>query len=104
MAPSSGPTAGRLLGERRLTLALAGSCTGGLVGHRVTNVPGSSAWFRAVVSYANDVKAALIGVRRETLVAHGAVSEETAGEMASGARGVLGADVGVGITGIAGPD
>jgi len=96
---------GKLLGEHRLTLALAESCTGGLIGHRVTNVPGSSAWFRGgVVSYANDAKMALLGVRGETLVAHGAVSEETAGEMAAGARRVLGAHVGVGVTGIAGPD
>jgi len=96
---------GRLLGERGVTLALAESCTGGLVGHRVTNVPGSSTWFRGgVVSYANDAKMELLGVRRETLVAHGAVSEETAGEMAAGARRVLGADLGLGVTGIAGPD
>ncbi len=96
---------GGLLRERGLMLALAESCTGGLVGHRVTNVPGSSGWFRGgIVSYANHPKMDLLGVRRETLVAHGAVSEETAGEMASGARRVLGADLAVGITGIAGPD
>jgi competence/damage-inducible protein CinA-like protein len=96
---------GGLLRERGLTLALAESCTGGLVGHRVTNVPGSSRWFRgAIVPYVNDAKTAFFGVRRETLVAHGAVSEEAAGEMACAARRSLAADVGIGITGIAGPD
>ena len=95
---------GRLLSERGLGLALAESCTGGLIGHRLTNVPGSSAWFRgAVVPYGNDAKT-WFGVRGETLAAHGAVSEATAGEMASAARRVLGADLGIGLTGIAGPD
>jgi len=96
---------GRLLGERRLTVALAESCTGGLVGHRLTNVPGSSAYVRgAVVAYADRAKQDLLGVRRETLAAHGAVSEETAGEMAAGARRAFGASIGVSTTGIAGPD
>jgi len=96
---------GRLLRERKLTLALAESCTGGLVGHRVTNVPGSSAYFLGgAETYGNRAKMDLLGVQRETLVAHGAVSEETAGEMAAGARRVFAADVAVGITGIAGPD
>ncbi len=96
---------GRLLRERGLTLALAESCTGGLVGHRLTNVPGSSAYVRgALVAYANSAKEALLGVRPETLAAHGAVSEETAGEMAAGARRALGASLGVSTTGIAGPD
>ncbi len=96
---------GRCLRERGLTLALAESCTGGLVGHRLTNVPGSSAYVRgALVAYANSAKEALLGVRPATLAAHGAVSEETAGEMAAGARRVLGASLGVSTTGIAGPD
>jgi len=96
---------GRLLRERGLTLALAESCTGGLVGHRLTNVPGSSAYVRgALVAYANDAKEDLLGVRPETLAAYGAVSEETAGEMAAGARRALGASLGVSTTGIAGPD
>ncbi|HJQ83266.1 MAG TPA: competence/damage-inducible protein A [Candidatus Binatia bacterium] len=96
---------GGLFRERGFTLALAESCTGGLVGHRITNVAGSSAYFRGgVVSYANGAKQALLGVRRETLAAHGAVSEETAGEMAAGARRALGTDLALGITGIAGPD
>jgi nicotinamide-nucleotide amidase len=96
---------GRLLRERSATIGLAESCTGGLVGHRLTNVPGSSAYLRGgVVSYANTAKTALLGVRRETLATHGAVSEETAGEMAAGARRAFATDVAVGITGIAGPD
>jgi nicotinamide-nucleotide amidase len=95
---------GRALAERRLTLAVAESCTGGLVGHRCTEVPGSSTWFRGgVVAYANEVKRQLLGVREETLARCGAVSEETAGEMADGVRRALGTDVAVGVTGIAGP-
>jgi len=96
---------GRPLRERELTLALAESLTGGLVGHRVTNVPGSSAYLRgAVVAYANRVKQELLGVRRETLDAHGAVSEQTAAEMAAGVRRVFGTDLGLATTGIAGPE
>jgi nicotinamide-nucleotide amidase len=95
---------GRALAAEGLTLAVAESCTGGLVGHRLTEVPGSSAWLRGgVVAYADDLKRQLLGVRQETLDAHGAVSEETAGEMAAGVRHALGADLGVSITGIAGP-
>jgi nicotinamide-nucleotide amidase len=95
---------GRLLRERGLTVALAESCTGGLVAHRLTNVPGSSEYVRgAVVAYANAAKEALLGVRVETLAAHGAVSEETAAEMAAGARRVFGTSLAVSTTGIAGP-
>jgi len=96
---------GRALAEKKLTVSLAESCTGGLVGHRITEVPGSSAWFRgAVVVYANELKERLIGVRKETLEGHGAVSEETAAEMATGVRKALGSDFGIAVTGIAGPD
>ena len=95
---------GSLLVKQSLTLATAESCTGGLVAHRITNVPGSSAYFvGGVVAYANEAKQALLGVQAETLAAHGAVSEETAREMARGARQALQADLAVAITGIAGP-
>ena len=95
---------GPLLRARGWTLATAESATGGLVSDRITNVPGSSDYFvGGVVAYSNDVKMALLGVRLETLVAVGAVSEETAREMARGARAHVGADVGVSVTGIAGP-
>jgi PncC family amidohydrolase len=95
---------GTLLIKQGLTLATAESCTGGLVAHRITNVPGSSAYFvGGIVAYANQAKEALLGVQPATLAAHGAVSEETAREMARGARQRLGAGVAVAVTGIAGP-
>ncbi|MFQ5665740.1 MAG: competence/damage-inducible protein A [Candidatus Binatia bacterium] len=96
---------GALLQERRLTIGLAESCTGGLITHRLTNVPGSSAYVTGgVIAYANDVKRRYLGVRAETLAALGAVSEEAAAEMAQGARLTLGTDIGLGVTGIAGPE
>ncbi len=95
---------GELLRRRGWTLALGESCTGGLLGHRITNVPGSSDYFLGgVVAYAYEAKERLLNVRHETLYRHGAVSRETALEMADGARQAFGADVGVGTTGIAGP-
>jgi nicotinamide-nucleotide amidase len=91
--------------ERRLTLATAESCTGGLVAARLTSVPGSSAVFKGgVVSYADDVKESALGVPHEVLERHGAVSAEAAKAMAEGARERLGAEVGVSVTGVAGPD
>lgn len=96
---------GSALRAKGWTLALGESCTGGLVGHRITNVPGSSDYFLGgVVAYAYEAKERLLHVRHETLYTHGAVSGETAQEMALGARLALGADVGLSITGIAGPD
>ena len=90
---------------RDLTLATAESCTGGMVAARLTAVPGASDVFRgAVVAYANDVKAVELGVPETLLAEHGAVSPEVARAMADGARARLGADVGVAVTGIAGPD
>ena len=89
---------------RGLTLATAESCTGGLVAARLTDVPGSSEVFRgAVVAYADDVKIEQLGVARDVLAAHGAVSAETAAAMAAGVRERLGVDVAVSVTGIAGP-
>ena len=94
----------RLLTEKRQTLALAESCTGGNLAHRVTNVPGASAVFLGgVVSYANDVKENFLGVRAQTLRGNGAVSEAVAREMAVGAREKFGSDFALAVTGIAGP-
>jgi nicotinamide-nucleotide amidase len=94
----------RLLTERKKTLALAESCTGGNIAHRVTNVPGASAVFLGgVVSYANEAKENFLGVRPETLKEQGAVSEFVAREMAEGARKKFGADFALAVTGIAGP-
>jgi PncC family amidohydrolase len=89
---------------RRLTLATAESCTGGLIGHRLTNIPGSSEYYLGgLVAYSYLAKEKLLGVQAETLQAFGAVSEPVAREMARGACRVLGADLGVAVTGIAGP-
>jgi PncC family amidohydrolase len=96
---------GRLLEQRGLTVAVAESCTGGLVGHRITDVPGSSAYYHgSVVAYSNEVKESLLHVRRDTLERYGAVSEQVALEMAQGVRQALRADIGLAVTGIAGPD
>jgi nicotinamide-nucleotide amidase len=90
--------------ERNLTLALAESCTGGMLADRVTNVPGCSAIFLAgIVAYGNKAKSEFLGVPGELIERHGAVSHEVAKAMASGARAAAGADIGMGITGIAGP-
>jgi len=90
---------------RGVTLATAESCTAGLVAHLITEVPGSSGYFRGgLVTYADDVKEALAGVPSAVLAAHGAVSAQVAMAMADGARYRLQADVAVAITGIAGPD
>jgi nicotinamide-nucleotide amidase len=95
---------GRLLTARHSSVGTAESCTGGLVAHRLTNVPGSSAYVRGgLVVYANEAKETILGVRAASLAAHGAVSEETAAEMAEGGRRVLGTDLCVSTTGIAGP-
>ena len=95
---------GQLLTEQKLTIALAESCTGGLIAHRLTNVPGSSDYFiGGVVSYANEAKERVLGVSHQTLQEYGAVSEETAREMARGVRRLLQTDVALAVTGIAGP-
>ena len=95
---------GRQLREGGLTLALAESCTGGLIGHRLTNVAGSSDYFLGgVVSYGNQAKLDLLRVAPEVLAEWGAVSPETAREMARGAKTAFGAHLGLAVTGIAGP-
>ncbi len=95
---------GKRLSEGGKTLAVAESCTGGLLCAAVTDIPGSSACFLGgVVAYHNSVKEEALGVPKAAIDAHGAVSEEVALAMAEGARARLGADIGVGITGIAGP-
>ena len=96
---------GAALRARGATLAVAESCSGGLVGHRVTEVPGCSAYFLAdYVTYSNGAKKDVLGVRPETLQEFGAVSEETVREMAEGARRRSGASVAVATSGVAGPD
>lgn len=95
---------GELLKERSLTLTLAESCTGGLVAKRITDVPGSSAYFGiGFATYANEAKVRFLGVPEELLAEHGAVSEPVARAMAQGALERAGADVAVAISGIAGP-
>jgi nicotinamide-nucleotide amidase len=96
---------GRLLQERGATLALAESCTGGLLAKRLTDMPGSSAYFQeGLVTYSNESKERLLGVPHDLIMEHGAVSEPVAREMAEGARRVSGADYGLSVTGVAGPD
>jgi len=96
---------GETLLARKLRMATAESCTGGLLAKRMTDVPGSSQYFeRGYVTYSNESKVALVGVRAADLEAHGAVSAPVAAQLASGARTHAGVEVGVGITGIAGPD
>ena len=91
--------------EKGQTLATAESCTGGLLGKKLTDLPGSSAVYQGgVVAYCNEVKRSVLGVSQEDLDAFGAVSEPVAWQMAEGVRRVIGASYGVGITGIAGPD
>src|SRR6185436_3161623 len=107
MTPSELPleeAIGRALTRLGLTVAVAESCTGGLIGHRLTNVPGSSGYFAGgVIAYSYDAKERVLEVSHNTLYDFGAVSEETAREMARGARRKLGTDIGLSVTGIAGP-
>ena len=95
---------GDLLNERGLSIAVAESATGGLLSHMITNVPGSSNYFMgSVVSYDNEIKARVLGVKKEILEQHGAVSRQTGEQMAEGVRKVMNVDIGLSDTGIAGP-
>lgn len=95
----------KALQQNHLTLATAESCTGGLVSKRITEIPGASEVFHCgVCSYSNDIKESVLGVKASTLSEFGAVSSQTALEMARGVRALAKADIGVSITGIAGPD
>jgi nicotinamide-nucleotide amidase len=94
----------KLLLRRGLTLAIAESCTGGLIAHRITSVPGSSGYFdRGFIAYSNRSKTELLGVKASLIKRCGAVSREVAQAMAEGARTASGASVGLAVTGIAGP-
>ncbi len=95
----------KLFRENGLTLSLAESCTGGLISKRITDIPGSSAYFLgSAVTYSNEAKVRMLGVADEILNTCGAVSSECASAMASGIRSVSGSDLGLAVTGIAGPD
>ncbi|ULA62520.1 MAG: Putative competence-damage inducible protein [Nitrospira sp.] len=95
---------GRLLAAQRLTVAVAESCTGGLIGHRLTQVPGSSAYVdRGAITYSNQSKSEMLGVPEALIAKHGAVSAEVAAAMAKGIRERAGVSVGLSVTGIAGP-
>ena len=97
-------TVGMLLREQDLRLSVAESCTGGLIGDLITDIPGSSDYFLGgVIAYANQTKVRLLGVKPSTLQEFGAVSRETVMEMAEGARRALDADIGLAVSGIAGP-
>jgi len=97
-------TIGRLLRKRGWRLSTAESCTGGLIGHRITNIPGSSDYFDGgVITYSNDAKRELLKVPEEVIRTYGAVSRQTAVAMAEGIRKLRGVEIGIGVTGIAGP-
>jgi PncC family amidohydrolase len=95
---------GALLRQKGLTLGLVESASGGLISHRITNVPGSSDYYKgSVTTYSNEVKIKLVGVREDTINRYGAVSPQVAEEMARGGRKVLAVDICLADTGIAGP-
>ncbi len=95
---------GRILTERKLTISVAESCTGGDISHRITNISGSSTYFnRGIVTYSNEAKVGMLHVPEELIEKFGAVSEEVAGAMAEGIRKISGTDIGISVTGIAGP-
>lgn len=95
---------GDLLRRKGLTLGLVESASGGLISHRITNVPGSSDYYKgSVTAYSNEVKSRVVGVREDTINQYGAVSHQVAEEMAQGGRKLLAADICLADTGIAGP-
>ena len=95
---------GSLLRQRGLTLGVVESATGGLISHRLTNVPGSSDYYKgSVTAYSNEAKVSVVGVKKETIDQYGSVSSQVAEEMAEGGRKVLGVDICLADTGIAGP-
>ena len=95
---------GALLRQKGLTLGLVESASGGLISHHITNVPGSSDYYKgSVTAYNNEVKTKVVGVREDTINRYGAVSPQVAEEMARGGRNILGADICLADTGIAGP-
>ncbi len=95
---------GELLKERKMTLSVAESCTGGLIGHRLTSIAGSSLYFeRGVIVYSNRSKVEMLGVRQQTIDSYGAVSDQTVREMAEGIKKIAKTDMGLAVTGIAGP-
>lgn len=95
----------KVLNKKGLVLATAESCTGGLIAKRITDVSGSSSVFNCgIVSYSNEIKETVLGVKHETLETYGAVSEQTVREMVKGALKISGADVAVSVSGIAGPN
>ena len=96
---------GDMLVERELTIAVAESCTGGLIGNLLTDVPGSSRYFfGGVIAYSNRAKVDILGISPETIETYGAVSPQTAGEMAQGVKNRFYSHMGLAVTGIAGPD
>lgn len=98
-------TVGKILTAKGLSMGTAESCTGGYIAHLITSNPGSSTWYKGtVVSYANDVKEDILGVKHDTLGTHGAVSEETVRQMVAGALLTLKTDYAVAVSGIMGPD
>ena len=97
-------TIAKILTKRKLTLAVAESCTGGLISHSLTNIPGSSKYFLlGVTAYANTAKTQILGVKSQTLKDHGAVSKETAMELSTNVRRLAQSNIGLAVTGIAGP-
>ncbi len=95
---------GSVLRKKRLTLSVCESCTGGMLGSIITRVPGSSKYFLGgIIAYSNDSKRRIVGVQSNELKQYGAVSPEVAGKMAQGVQSVFKSDIGIGITGIAGP-